>query len=51
MHIFPSDEEVELAAGLLVNKYRVSAQLLGQLFDTDQRDQANGILQSLGAPG
>ena len=49
MHIFPSDEEVELAAGLLVNKYRVSAQLLGQLFDTDQRDQANGILQSLGS--
>jgi len=48
MHIFPTDEEVELAADLLVNKYKVSAQLLGQLFDTNQRDQANGILQSLG---
>lgn len=48
MHIFPTDEEVELAADLLVNKYSVSAQLLGQLFDTDQRDQANGILQALG---
>lgn len=48
MHVFPSDEEVELAAGLLVNEYRVSPQMLGQLFDTDQRDQANSILQALG---
>src|SRR5438034_1044394 len=48
MHIFPSDDEVELAANLLVNTYKVSAQLLGQLFDTEQRDQANSILQSLG---
>jgi superfamily II DNA or RNA helicase len=48
MHIFPTDEEVELAADLLVNKYSVSAQLLGQLFDTSQRDQANSILQALG---
>ncbi|MGA2254976.1 MAG: DEAD/DEAH box helicase family protein, partial [Thermoguttaceae bacterium] len=48
MHVFPTDEEVEQAAGLLVNKYKVSAQLLGQLFDTEQRDQANSILQSLG---
>ncbi|TVM00168.1 MAG: hypothetical protein CV087_15320 [Candidatus Brocadia sp. WS118] len=49
MHIYPTDEEVELAAELLVNKYDVSAQLLGQLFDIEQRDQANAILQSLGA--
>ncbi|HEX4954954.1 MAG TPA: DEAD/DEAH box helicase family protein [Thermoanaerobaculia bacterium] len=48
MHIFPTDEEVEQAAGLLVNTYGVSAQLLGQLFDTEQRDQANSILQALG---
>ncbi|MEK7993263.1 MAG: DEAD/DEAH box helicase family protein [Planctomycetota bacterium] len=48
MQIFPTDEEVELAADLLVNKYNVSAQLLGRLFDTEQRDQANSILQSLG---
>jgi superfamily II DNA or RNA helicase len=48
MHIFPTDEEVEQAAGLLVNQYGVSAQLLGQLFDHDQRDQANSILQALG---
>lgn len=48
MQIFPTDEEVEQAADLLVNKYHVSAQLLGSLFDTEQRDQANSILQSLG---
>jgi superfamily II DNA or RNA helicase len=48
MHIFPTDEEVEQAARLLANTYGVSAQLLGQLFDTAQRDQANSILQALG---
>jgi len=48
MHIFPTDEEVEQAAELLVTTYNVSAQLLGQLFNTEQRDQANSILHSLG---
>jgi len=48
MHIFPTEEEVELAADLLVNKYKISAQLLGRLFDTNRREQANSILQSLG---
>ena len=48
MHIFPTDEEVEQAAALLVSEYKVSPQLLGQIFDTEQRDQANSILQSLG---
>ena len=48
MHIFPTNEETELAADLLVNRYSVSAQLLGQLFGKDQRDQANSILQALG---
>lgn len=48
MHIFPTDAEVEQAAELLINRYRVSAQLLGQLFDIGQRDQANSILQALG---
>jgi superfamily II DNA or RNA helicase len=47
MHIFPTDEEVEKAVDLLVNQYKVSAQLLGKLFDTEQRDQANSVLQSL----
>lgn len=51
MHIFPTDEEVERAADLLVNTYGVSPQLLGQLFGTEQRDQANSILQSLGGGG
>jgi DNA repair protein RadD len=49
MQIFPTDEEVEQAAELLVNKYKVSPQLLGQLFDLEQRDQANSILKSLGS--
>ncbi len=48
MHIIPTDEEVELAADLLVNKYNVSAQLLGQLFGTNQREQSNSIMKSLG---
>lgn len=48
MHIFPTNEEVEQAAELLATTYRVSAQLLGQLFDTEQRDQANSILHALG---
>jgi DNA repair protein RadD len=48
MQIFPTEEEVELAIDLLVNKYSISPQLIGQLFDTEQRDQANNILQSLG---
>lgn len=49
MHIFPTDSEVRLSAYLLVNRYKVSVQLLGQLFDAEQRDQANAILQSFGA--
>lgn len=49
MHIFPTDEEVELAANLLINTYKVSPQILGQLFGAEQRDQANSILHSLGS--
>jgi len=48
MHVFPTEEEVKLAAKLLVETYKVSPQLIGQLFDTKQREQANSILQSLG---
>jgi DNA repair protein RadD len=48
MHVFPTDEEVEQAADLLTNRYRVSAQLLNQLFVRQQRVQADSILQSLG---
>ena len=48
MHIFPTDEEIERAADLLVNTYKVSPQLLARLFGAEQRDQANSILQSLG---
>ena len=48
MKISPNLEEVELAADLLVNRYNVSAQVLGQLFGTKDRDQANDVLKHLG---
>ena len=48
MHVFPSEDEVEKAAALLVDTYRVSAQSLGRLFGTKRREQANSILQALG---
>ncbi len=49
MQIFPTDEEIEQAAELLINEYNVSMQLLGQLFGVEARDQANSIQQSLGS--
>ncbi len=48
MRIFPTEQEIERAANLLVTKYQVSPQLLGKLFGVEQRDGANHILQSLG---
>ena len=48
MQIFPTKSEIEHAAELLVEKYHVSPQLLGQLFGTTQRDSANSILKELG---
>lgn len=48
MHIFPTDQEIKQAVDLLVNRYKISPQLLGQLFGKEQRDQANSILKSLG---
>jgi DNA repair protein RadD len=48
MKIFPSSAEVDCAVDILVNQLKVSPQLLGQLFGIEQRDQANGILNSLG---
>jgi hypothetical protein len=30
MHVFPTDAEVKQATELIVNKYKVSAQLLGE---------------------
>jgi len=50
MQIFPTDDEIEMAADLLVNKYNVSPHLLGELFGREARDQANNILQSLRLP-
>lgn len=48
MKISPNEVEIEEAADLLVNRYSVSSQLLGQLFGVESRDQANGILKNLG---
>lgn len=42
--------DIDSAANLLVNKYNVSSQLLGQLIGTEHRDDANEILQILGRP-
>ncbi len=48
MHTFPTMVEIEKAAGLLINRYSVSPQLLGHLFGVVQRDQASSLLQALG---
>lgn len=48
MEIFPNEQEIDQAADLLTNTYDVSAQLLGKLLGTSQRDQANALLQNLG---
>ncbi len=48
MKISPSMTEIEQAADLLVNRYNISTQLLGQLFGVESRDQANEVLRDLG---
>lgn len=48
MKLIPNEYEIEQAVELLVNKFNVSASLLGQLFGTGSRDQANEILRLLG---
>lgn len=48
MKVFPTEQEIELAADLLVNKYQISAKFLSELFGKKQRDQANSIFKSLG---
>jgi hypothetical protein len=48
MKIFPLQNEIKIAVDLLVNKYKISSQLLGELFGTQLRDQANGLLRRMG---
>lgn len=48
MKISPNEVEIQEAADLLVNRYGISSQLLGQLFGVESRDQANVILKNLG---
>lgn len=45
MNQWLDDEQREVAAKLLVNKYEVSIQLLGELLGKNIKDQANQILQ------
>ena len=49
MQLFPTESDTERVADLLVNKYQVSAQLLGRIFGPTQRDNANSILSDLGS--
>lgn len=42
--ILPSDDEIELAADLLINEYGLSKQALTGLFGREQRDEIDGIL-------
>lgn len=46
--MYLTDADILNAADLLVNKYKVSSQLLGSLLGTDHRDDANSMLQVLG---
>lgn len=48
MDVFPNEEEGNLAAELLVNKYNISAQLLGQLLGTKQTKESNILLRKIG---
>ena len=49
MDVFPNEEEIEQAADLLVNRYNISAQLLGRILGTNQTRQANALLRNLGS--
>lgn len=49
MKIFPTQNDIEIAADLLVNKYRISSQLLGELFGTQLRNEANRLLMQMKA--
>ncbi len=48
MDVFPNEEETNQAADLLVNKYNISAQLLGQLLSTKQTKEANSLTRKIG---
>ncbi|NLI12965.1 DEAD/DEAH box helicase [Pelotomaculum propionicicum] len=44
MDVFPNQEEIEVAADLLVNTYSISPQMVRRLLGERQRDEANGIM-------
>ena len=47
MKIAPDEQEINCAVDLLVNRYNISAQLLGKLFDLRHKNQANQLLKKL----
>lgn len=48
MSLYPSEEEIDRAVWLLVNRYSVTAPLLGKLLGREQRERANGLLRRFG---
>lgn len=49
LRIYPTESEIEQAVHLLVDRYNISAQLLGELLGRAQRDRANQLLQAVGS--
>ncbi|MDD3654712.1 MAG: DEAD/DEAH box helicase [Desulfotomaculaceae bacterium] len=47
MEVFPNQEEIDITADLLVNVYNISSQMIRRLLGERQRDEANGILNSI----
>jgi superfamily II DNA or RNA helicase len=47
MDIFPNQEEIEVAADLLVNTYSISPQMVRRMLGERQQVEANGIMQKL----
>lgn len=48
LRVFPTESEIEQAVELLVDRYDISAQLLGELLGRAQRDRANELLRLVG---
>ena len=48
MRIYPTENEIERAVDLLVNRYNISQQLLSQLLGRDQRERANELRRRMG---
>lgn len=47
MKVYPTENEIDKACDLLLNKYGVSANLINRLYDNGSRDQAESIFKGL----